>query len=156
MSLFKRLWQDETGVILSAETVLLGTVGVMAAVVGMGTVTHAVNDELEETAFAIRSLDQSYCIRGHRGCSSWTAGSYYIQPPVRESLARLRAQSEADLQGLREQVDAERQGLKPMDENVEQKPKAKMKKKGEKKRNKKGPTIDESAEPLPQSNDLPE
>lgn len=156
MLLLNRLWQDEAGVILSAETVLLGTVGVMAAVVGMGTVTNAVNDELEETAFAIRSLDQSYCIRGHRGCSAWTAGSSYIQPPVHESLARLRAQSEADLQGLREHVDAERSRLTPSDEKGAKQPKTKMKKKGEKKRNKKGPTLDESAEPLPQSNDLPE
>jgi hypothetical protein len=154
MLLLKRLWRDERGVVLSAEAVLLGSIGVIGAVVGLGTVTHAVNEELEETAFAIRSLDQSYCIRGHRGCAAWTAGSYYIQPPVRESLDRLRAQAEADLQGLREQIDTEREQMNPMDEKDKRKPKAKAKKK-EKKRNKKGPTLDESAEAFPQPNDLP-
>jgi hypothetical protein len=155
MFLLKRLWRDEQGVILSAEVVLLGSIGVIGAVVGLGTVTHAVNDELEETAFAIRSLDQSYCIRGHRGCAAWTAGSYYIQPPVRESLDRLRAEAEADLQGLREQIDAEREQMKPVDEKDKRQPKAKTKRKAEKKRNKKGPTLDESAEAFPQPNDLP-
>lgn len=159
MLLLKRLWQDERGVILSAEAVLLGTVGVIGAVAGLGAVTHAVNDELEETAFAIRSLDQSYCIRGHRGCAAWTAGSYYIQPPVRESLDRLHAQREADIQGLREQIDAERSRLTPTEEPTEKvQPRKKFDKKkvDKKKRNKKGPTLDESAEPLPQSNDLPD
>jgi len=156
MLFWKRLWQDESGVILSAEAVLVGTVGVVGAIAGLGAITHAVEDKLNETAFAIRSLDQSYVIRGQRGCAAWTAGSCYIQPPVRESLDALQAQTEADVQGLREDVQAEQERLKAGSSEQDEKQKMKARKKAErKKRGKKEPTIDESAAPRPESNDLP-
>ncbi len=89
-SLLHQLWQDEIGVILSAEAALLGTVGVIGATVGLSTVNKAVNDELTEVASAFRSLDQSYHFEGRHGCGAWTAGSSYRQPCVEESLKELQ------------------------------------------------------------------
>ena len=46
MNIFTRFLQDERGFVLSAEAVLLGTVGVIGATVGLGAVAESVNDEL--------------------------------------------------------------------------------------------------------------
>ncbi len=158
MNLLKRLWRDEAGVILSAETVMLGTVGVIGVVAGLGAVRNSVTGELEETAYAIRSLNQSYGIHGFRGCGAWTAGSFYCQPPVQHSIDRLQIQMQADLQGLREQVEAERQSeIKPSTPDDVKQPKAAVKKKANPKKKKNGkPTVDESDSPTPIENELPE
>lgn len=87
--LLRQLWQDEAGYVLSAEAVTVGTVGVLGATVGVGAMSEAVNKELTETAYAIRSLDQSYCIPAQQGCGSWTAGSCYTQPDVEQARADL-------------------------------------------------------------------
>ncbi|QDU36188.1 hypothetical protein Mal4_04720 [Maioricimonas rarisocia] len=110
MQTLRELWRDECGAVLSAEVVLLGTLGVIGATVGLSALSKSVNDELTELAFAVRSLDQSYGYKGMKGCGSWTAGSCYTQPPVEESLAELgvyvdeleeRAEQEADSEKIR-------------------------------------------------------
>lgn len=83
--LWKVLWNDEAGTVLSAELVLVGTLGVIGATAGVAAVGHSVNGELEEVAYSLRSLDQSYHLEGHRGCRAWTAGSSYTQRSVEES-----------------------------------------------------------------------
>ena len=93
----KRLFgwvQDETGAVLSAEAALLGTVGVLGAVVGVNLFAGAVNDELRDVAYSFRSLDQSYSVAGHSSPTAWTAGSGYTQEPVDVSLAKLREREE--------------------------------------------------------------
>ncbi len=45
---------------------------------GLTTVAQAVNEELRDVARALRSLDQSYAIRGFQGCGAATAGSVFI------------------------------------------------------------------------------
>ena len=97
MSVLRSLWADECGAILSAELVMVGTLGVIGGTVGLAAASQAVNDELKEFAYAIRSLDQSYCVGGQRGCNAWTAGSCYQQPAVEESLA--------DLQGMIDEAE---------------------------------------------------
>ena len=89
MELFKSLWRDEAGVVMSTELVLLGTVGVIGATVGLNMVTNSVNAEMRDLAFAIRSLNQSYSFRGYSSCGAYTAGSCFVQQPVSESLAEL-------------------------------------------------------------------
>jgi hypothetical protein len=90
MKLLRAMWRDEAGAVLSAEMVMVGTLGVIGTSVGVAAVSKSVNDELTELAFAFRSLDQSYCVEGQEGCCSWTAGSCYRQRPVEESLADLQ------------------------------------------------------------------
>lgn len=94
MHLWTKFWQDERGFVLSAEAVLVGTVALLGATVGLKMASTAVNEELKDVAFAFRSLDQSYTIRENRACGAWTAGSCYQQQDVETSLAELCAISE--------------------------------------------------------------
>ena len=89
MRIFRELWNDEFGVILSAEAVVLGTVGVLGLSTGLTLVSKSVNSELQDLAFAMRSLDQSYEIPAQKGCGAYTAGSSFKQEPVEKSLAIL-------------------------------------------------------------------
>lgn len=108
MQPFQKLWQDERGVVLSAEVVMLGTLGVMGAVVGLNAASTAVDEELKEFAGAIRSLDQSYGYMGHQSCRAWTAGSYYRQQDVQQSLADLCGNADADVRAIQRHVDTQR------------------------------------------------
>ncbi len=75
-SLWQKLLNDETGVVLSAEIALVGTVAVLGMVVGLEAVTSAVNNELNDFASAIGALDQSYNYRGiSKPWHAWVRGS---------------------------------------------------------------------------------
>ena len=58
--MLKNLWNDESGVILSAEIVLVGTILVMGMIVGLVELQYAVVSELSDLGDAIGNLDQSY------------------------------------------------------------------------------------------------
>ena len=88
-SLLAKFWKDEAGVVMSAEMVMLGTVGVVGATVGLKTLSSSVDGEFKDVARAIRSLDQSYYYEGSASRTAWVAGSSYIQKPVKDSLAEL-------------------------------------------------------------------
>ncbi len=106
----RQLWQDQTGAVVSAELVLLATLGVVGAVVGLKAASRAVNEELLDVACALRSLDQSYCYSGFRSCGAWSAGSRFVQEPAEKSVAQLRRWAERERQRLeREQADVESQ-----------------------------------------------
>lgn len=105
MKLLTKLWSDEGGAILSSELVLVGTVGVIGATVGLNAISTAVNEELEDVAFAIRSLDQSYTIPATSGCGAWTAGSSFQQEPVKESLRELEEQIDRDEASARKRME---------------------------------------------------
>lgn len=126
MCLWKRLWNDEAGVVLSSELVLLGTVGVLGAGVGVNMLTTSVNEEIQDVAYSIRSLDQSYGFHGYSGKGAWTAGSCFIQAPVKESLKELGTIEQRVAEAEREQ----RRNRPDLDEE------RKKRKKGSQKRNK--------------------
>lgn len=113
MQLVKDLWQDEHGLILSAEAVTIGTLGVLGAVVGLNMASTAVDEELKEFAFAIRSLDQSYGYVGHQSCRAWSAGSCYRQQDVQVSLAELCADGATDIRAIQEHVGAQQKAHLP-------------------------------------------
>ncbi len=131
-SLFCALLSDEAGYILCAEAVVLGTVGVVGATVGLSSVSYSINEELKDVAFSIRSLDQSYSYGGLSGCNSRTAGSCFQQRSVEES--------HAELQQLIDEQEAyyERELQKEQDAQPgEAKPKKGNNSKGEGSKNKK-------------------
>lgn len=110
MRCVSRFWGDEAGFVLSSEMVLVGTVGIVGASVGLAALSEAVNEELEDVAFAIRSLDQSYEIQEVRGCGGWTAGSSFKQETVKESLCDLEKlidREEAAAKKAKEQAERE-------------------------------------------------
>ncbi|MHC4878892.1 MAG: branched-chain amino acid aminotransferase [Planctomycetota bacterium] len=59
-----KLYNDETGFVVSAEMILIATVAVLSLVVGLSEVSHAVNQELEDVGSAFGALQQSYVYRG--------------------------------------------------------------------------------------------
>lgn len=84
--LLREFWGDEGGAVVTAEAALLATLGVAAVTAGGKMAAESVNDELRETARAMRSLDQSYWYQGFHSCTAATAGSCYRQPPVERVL----------------------------------------------------------------------
>lgn len=58
--MLSKFWNDESGVIISAELVLVLTIAVLAMIVGLSEVAVAVNTELNDISNAIGALDQSY------------------------------------------------------------------------------------------------
>ena len=119
MNLFAKLWRDEAGVLLSAEAVVVGTVAVVGLTTGLTVVAKSVNEELQDVAFAIRSLDQSYSIPAIEGCGARTAGSSFQQEPVKESLAELTAVIEMAEKEEKTQAERLEQQMKKKDKNGE-------------------------------------
>ncbi len=62
--MLKSLWNDECGVILSAELVLIATILVLGMVVGLVELQCAVVAELSDLGDAFGNLDQSYQVSG--------------------------------------------------------------------------------------------
>ncbi len=62
--MIKALWNDEAGVILSAELVLVGTILVVGMIVGLVELQCSVVDELNDLGEAIGSLNQSFAYSG--------------------------------------------------------------------------------------------
>lgn len=140
--IWSRLWLDESGFVLSSEAVLVGTVGILGATVGLSAISQSVNDELTELAFAIRSLDQSYSFEGTKGCGAWTAGSQFIQRDVEESIEDLCAEIEEMKDREQKQADDHDAGKKKeeMKKREAQKKKEAERKKREEDRQKKEET----------------
>ena len=119
MNLFAKLWRDEAGVLLSAEAVVVGTIAVVGLTTGLTVVAKSVNQELQDVAFAIRSLDQSYSIPAIEGCGARTAGSSFTQEPVKKSLAELTAVIEKAEKEEKTQAERLEQQMKKKDKNGE-------------------------------------
>jgi hypothetical protein len=45
---------------------------------------------------------------GHRGCGAWTAGSYYIQPTVQQSVTEINSEDLSDIKLIQKRVDEDR------------------------------------------------
>ena len=119
MNLFAQLWRDEAGVLLSAEAVVVGTIADVGLTTDLTVVAKSVNEELQEVAFAIRSLDQSYSIPAIEGCGARTAGSSFTQEPVKKSLAELTTVIEKAEKEEKTQAERLEQQMKKKDKNGE-------------------------------------
>lgn len=62
--MLRQLFNDESGVIISAELVLVLTIAVLAMIVGLSEVAVAVNTELNDVSNAIGALNQGYAYTG--------------------------------------------------------------------------------------------
>lgn len=84
--MLRKLFNDESGAVISAELVLVLTILVIGVIVGLAEVASAVNTELNDISNAIGSLDQSFFFTGFHGISpgvgakvkSQTVGSRFI------------------------------------------------------------------------------
>jgi Flp pilus assembly pilin Flp len=82
MEMLRALLNDQNGVIISAELVLVLTITVLAMIVGLSEVAVAVNTELNDISNAIGALNQSYSFTGFHAVDtkpkSFFAGSSFI------------------------------------------------------------------------------
>ena len=76
-ALFNNLMNDEAGFIVSAELVIIATVGVLAMIVGLSEVAMNVNHELEDVGSAFGSLNQSVHVKGTTGHYAHAGGSCF-------------------------------------------------------------------------------
>ena len=75
--MFRKLWNDEAGFIVSAELVLIATILVIGMIVGLVTIRDQVVQELADVAGAISQINQSYSFSGVTGHTSRTMGSRF-------------------------------------------------------------------------------
>ncbi len=78
MKLWKQLWNDNAGFVVSTELILIATVLVIGMLVGLVSVRDQVVQELADVAAAVGDLNQSYEYNGVLGHTSRTAGSDFI------------------------------------------------------------------------------
>lgn len=121
--LLKSLWNDERGAVLSAEAVMLGTVGVLGATAGANMVADSVNSEMQDFAYAIRHLDQSYCYSGFSSPHACVAGSSFEQEDIAVSIQEL-----GEIQRREGKVDRKHRE-KQERQNRDERPRKKSKKK---------------------------
>lgn len=76
MNLVRALWNDEAGVVISAELVLVLTVVVLGLVVGLSETAVAINTELNDLSNAFGALDQSYCFSGFHAIANCKVKSF--------------------------------------------------------------------------------
>lgn len=75
--MFAKLINDDAGFIVSAELVLVATIGVLAMVVGLSEIASNLNDELEDVGAAFGSINQSYHTTGASGHKGSIGGSCF-------------------------------------------------------------------------------
>ena len=81
--MFRKLWNDEAGFVVSAELVLIATILVLGMIVGLSEVQHALVAELNDVGDAFGSLNQSYMYSGFSaqkkggGFKSYSRGSVF-------------------------------------------------------------------------------
>jgi len=75
--MLKRLWRDQSGVLVTAEIVLVASILILGVLAGLTAVRNAVSSELGDFATGIARLDQSYYFSGTVGCGAYTAGGYF-------------------------------------------------------------------------------
>ena len=68
--MLRKLFNDETGAVVSAELILILTITFCAAAVGWSTISSAVVTELNDVSEMIGSVDQSYSYGAHRAPAS--------------------------------------------------------------------------------------
>jgi hypothetical protein len=74
-----RFWRDDSGFIISAELVIVLTIGVLGLVVGLSAVQSAVVFELNDLAMAFSFLNQTYFHHGFWGCrGTFVGGSGFV------------------------------------------------------------------------------
>lgn len=76
-NLINNLYNDEAGFIVSAELVLVATIGVLGMIVGLSEVAFNVNQELEDVGSAFGSINQTFHYNGTSGFKGGIAGSKY-------------------------------------------------------------------------------
>lgn len=73
----RTFFNDEAGFIVSAELILIATIGVLSLIVGLTEVAFGVNQELEDIGSAFGAMNQSFLYNGVAGHKGSAAGSQF-------------------------------------------------------------------------------
>ena len=92
--MLKTLWNDESGVILSAEIVLIGTILVLGMIVGLVGLQSSVVAELTDLSSAFGNLSQSYQTSGF---ASFKGGGQFKARTFGAAFTDLQDQCDCDL-----------------------------------------------------------
>jgi hypothetical protein len=65
--MLRQFFNDDSGVVVSAELVLILTIGVLAMTVGLSEIAVAVNTELNDLSNAYGALEQTFGFTGYLG-----------------------------------------------------------------------------------------
>lgn len=77
-TLVARLWNEQTGAIVSAEIMLIATILVIGTIVGLKSLRDSVVSELADVAAALGSVNQSFCYSGVCGHGGHAPGSSFV------------------------------------------------------------------------------
>ena len=77
MKCMNRLWNEETGAIISAEIMLVATILVLGVIVGLKSVRDSVVTELADVAQALANVSQSYSFSAVSGHHAYTGGGLF-------------------------------------------------------------------------------
>jgi hypothetical protein len=77
MKILARLYDDESGFIVSAELILLASILVLGMIVGLTVLRDTITTELADTATAFGQINQSFSFSGATGHGSSIAGSLF-------------------------------------------------------------------------------
>lgn len=76
-TLLHRLWQEDSGALLSAELMLIASILVVGVIVGLSAFRDSVVTELADVAQAIANVDQSYSYSGVSGHHTYSGGGAF-------------------------------------------------------------------------------
>lgn len=79
INVLMRLWSDDHGFVISAELVLVLTVGVLMMVVGLHSMSKAITQELNDLSNSFGAIQQTYKYDGFKKpWHSFVAGSAFF------------------------------------------------------------------------------
>jgi hypothetical protein len=76
-ALLNNLLNDEAGFLVSAELVMIATLGILAMAVGLSEVAFNINNELQDVGRAFASMNQSFNISGQTNAWGNNGGSSF-------------------------------------------------------------------------------
>lgn len=76
-ALLLRLWNDQSGAIVSAEIMLIASILVIGVIVGLKSLRDSIVTELADVAQAIANVNQSFSFSGVSGHHAFTAGGAF-------------------------------------------------------------------------------
>lgn len=80
-ALLNNLLNDEAGFLVSAELVMIATLGILAMAVGLSEVAFNINTELQDVGRAFGSMNQSFNIKGQSNAWGGNGGSSFNNSP---------------------------------------------------------------------------
>jgi hypothetical protein len=75
--MFLRLWNEETGAILSAEVMLVASILVVGVIAGLASLRDSIVTELADVAQAVANVNQSFSFSGVSGHHTFSGGGCF-------------------------------------------------------------------------------